>query len=145
MKTIKMRSDCPVSYTLDILGDKWTLLILRDLVFNEKSSYGEFLESEEKIATNILADRLSLLESNGFIIKTVSPHNKSKFIYTATEKTADIIPLLMEMVIWASKYNPAVAPKKLLSELAKNKAKTTKFFYQKIMGKFEALSSQTIV
>ena len=63
MKQIIPRSSCPVSYSLDILGDKWTLLILRDMFFKDKSTYGEFLQSEEKIATNILADRLAILES----------------------------------------------------------------------------------
>lgn len=132
MKKIKIRSSCPVSYTMDIFGDKWTLLILRDIIFNGKSSYGEFLESEEKIATNILADRLSILESEGFVIKSVSPQNKSKFIYKPTEKTADIIPVIIEMVLWASKHNPAVAPEALLFQLAKDKARTIRIFSDKI-------------
>ena len=67
MKENKQRSDCPIAYSLDYLGDKWMLLILRDLIFTNKSSYGEFLTSEEKIATNVLANRLKVLEENGFI------------------------------------------------------------------------------
>ncbi len=66
-KTIEFRSECPISTALDIFGDKWSLLILRDLIFNNKSTYGEFLNTDEKIATNILADRLATLEAGGII------------------------------------------------------------------------------
>ena len=78
MKEIQHRSNCPIAYSLDYLGDKWVLLILRDLIFTNKSSYGDFLNSDEKIATNILADRLKLLEANGFIRSTVSPEKKKQ-------------------------------------------------------------------
>ena len=80
MKPIKPRSGCPVSYTLDFFGDKWSLLIMRDMAIEGKVSYGEFLNSDEKIATNILADRLAMLEENGFITKNVAPDKKSKII-----------------------------------------------------------------
>ena len=69
---------CPISTTLDILGDKWTLLIIRDLMFKGKRTFGEFLQSEEKIATNILADRLLILEKNGIVEKRAFPGNKVK-------------------------------------------------------------------
>jgi DNA-binding HxlR family transcriptional regulator len=105
MKEIHHRSDCPIAYSLDYLGDKWVLLILRDLIFTKKSSYGEFLNSDEKIATNILADRLKLLESNGFIRSSVSAEKKNKFIYNLTEKGIDLIPVIVELMIWGSKYN----------------------------------------
>ena len=72
MSKAKKRSDCPVSMSLDIFGDKWTLLIIRDIMFRGKFSYNEFLESGEKIATNILADRLNLLESENIVSKEVS-------------------------------------------------------------------------
>ena len=106
MKKIINRSSCPVSFSLDYLGDKWVLLILRDLIFSDKSTYGDFLTSEEKIATNILADRLKLLQENGFIESTVSPEKKNKFIYNLTDKGIDLIPVVLELMVWGSKYNP---------------------------------------
>ncbi len=105
MKEIQHRSDCPVAFSLDYLGDKWVLLILRDLIFTERSSYGDFLNADEKIATNILADRLKLLEANGFIRSTVSPEKKNKFIYSLTEKGIDLLPVIVELMIWGSKYD----------------------------------------
>ena len=75
----KKRSNCPVSSSLDIFGDKWSLLIIRDVMMKGKMSYGEFLKSDEKIATNILANRLQTLESENILLKEVSPLNKSKF------------------------------------------------------------------
>ena len=95
---------CPISTTLDILGDKWTLLIIRDLMFKGKKTYGEFLQSEEKIATNILADRLLILESNGIIEKKAFPGNKVKNLYQLTSKGIDLMPILFEIILWGDKY-----------------------------------------
>jgi DNA-binding HxlR family transcriptional regulator len=124
MKEIKQRSDCPISYSLDILGDKWTLLILRDMIFNGKTSYGEFLQSSEKIATNILADRLVVLHSQGLIDKKVAGDKKSKFLYLMTEKGIGLIPTIMELTIWGAKFNPYGGNKALLKELKKDKEAT---------------------
>ena len=95
---------CPISTTLDILGDKWTLLIIRDLMFKGKRTYGEFLQSEEKIATNILADRLLILEKNGIVEKRVFPENKVKNLYQLTPKGIDLMPILLEIIVWGDKY-----------------------------------------
>ena len=120
MKEIQHRSDCPIAFSLDYLGDKWALLILRDLMFTNKSTYGDFLASAEKIATNILADRLKLLEANGFIKSTVSSEKKNKFIYSLTEKGIDLVPVIVELMIWGSKYNANEA-KDVVKELEKDK------------------------
>lgn len=104
MKRIIRRSACPISATLEILGDKWTLLVIRDLMFGEKKTYGEFLQSEEKIATNILADRLLILESNGIIEKKAFPGNKVKNLYQLTSKGIDLMPILFEIILWGDKY-----------------------------------------
>jgi DNA-binding HxlR family transcriptional regulator len=90
MKKIKKRSLCGISSALDILGDKWSLLIIRDMIFHKKKSYTDFLNSKEKIATNILADRLLLLESEGIIIKHYDDENKSKFFYRLTPNGLDL-------------------------------------------------------
>lgn len=104
------RSDCPINYLLELVGDKWTLLIVRDILLNGKSSYGEFLASDEKIATNILASRLTSLESAGFITKNADPENKKKFIYSLTEKGLDLIPLYIEIILWSAKHSPLPIP-----------------------------------
>lgn len=104
MKKITRRSACPISITLDILGDKWTLLIIRDLMFSEKKTYGEFLQSEEKIATNILANRLLILEKTGIVEKKAFPGNKVKNLYQLTPKGIDLLPTLFEIILWGDKY-----------------------------------------
>jgi DNA-binding HxlR family transcriptional regulator len=104
MKKMTRRSACPISITLDFLGDKWTLLIIRDLMFAGKKTYGEFLQSEEKIATNILADRLHVLEKSGIVNKTVFPGNKVKNLYQLTPKGIDLMPTLFEIILWGDKY-----------------------------------------
>jgi Predicted transcriptional regulators len=101
----KKRSDCPVSCSLDIFGDKWSLLIIRDVMMKGKVSYSEFLKADEKIATNILSNRLKLLEEEKLLVKEVSPTNKSKFDYYLTQKGADLLPVLVEMAVWGGKYN----------------------------------------
>ncbi|RFZ84205.1 transcriptional regulator [Mucilaginibacter terrenus] len=132
MKEIQHRSDCPISFSLDYIGDKWVLLILRDLIFTEKSTYGDFLASKERIATNILADRLKLLEANEFIKSEVSPHKKNKFIYNLTEKGIDLIPAIVELMIWGSKYNPPGA-EQVLKKIKIDKEGTIKELKDKLL------------
>lgn len=103
MKKLK-RSDCPISCSLDIWGDKWSLLIVRDLMFFKKSTYGDFLRSNEKIATNILASRLQSLEENGIIERSEHPDSKAKVLYRLTRKGIDLLPIFVEIHLWAEKY-----------------------------------------
>jgi len=122
----KRRSDCPISTALDIFGDKWTLLIIRDLMFKGKQHYVEFLQSEEKIATNILADRLLKLEQNGLISKASDPADARKFIYALTEKGADLAPLLVEMTLFANRHAPRIdMPKEVVADMMRNKSAFT--------------------
>lgn len=121
MKQLKRRSTCPVSTALDVLGDKWTLLILRDMVFAGKSTYGQFLQSGEKMATNILADRLAVLESQGLVTKAVATDKKSKFTYRLTEKGVDTVPIIVELILWGSRHWPTVLDPALLQELQTGK------------------------
>jgi|SRR5579859_6060590 len=109
MGKIKRRSDCPINYALELFGDKWTFLVIRDLMFKGKHYYGEFMQSEEKIATNILADRLGLLEDSDIIIKSIDPSHASKFIYKLTEKGIDLIPLLVDIIVWSAKHDGKTA------------------------------------
>ena len=132
-KKIVFRSQCPISTALDIFGDKWTLLVIRDLMFDEKRSYGEFLESEEKIATNILADRLALLEMAGIITKQKHPESKAKILYTLTAKGIDLIPVLVEIIAWSEKYHK-VHPyaRKFAKQLRSNKEGVIKAVFESL-------------
>lgn len=98
------RSLCPVSCALDILGDKWTLLVLRDIIFMRKRYFREYLVSSEKIASNILSDRLKKLEAADIILRRQDPHNERKIIYAVTEKGLDLIPTILELLRWGAKY-----------------------------------------
>jgi DNA-binding HxlR family transcriptional regulator len=138
MKTINSRSDCPIGYTLDIFGDKWTMLIIRDLLLYGKDSFSEFLCSDEKIATNILTDRLNMLLRDGFVTKHTAPTNKSKFLYRPTEKAIELIPVLMEITLWAEKYNPAGAPGDIVEPLKKNRTKALRDLKEKVEERFKA-------
>jgi DNA-binding HxlR family transcriptional regulator len=100
------RSHCPINLAMEALGDKWTLLIIRDMMFGEKQHFREFLQSEEKIASNILTDRLAMLELEGFITKRQDPDHTQKYIYRLTEKGIDLIPSLVALSAWSIKYNP---------------------------------------
>ena len=116
----KRKSDCPIHFALEIFGDKWSLLIIRDLMFKGKKTYGEFLLSEEKIATNILADRLIMLEEVGLIKSKKDKGNKSKFNYTLTEKGIDLVPVLLEIVKWSAKHDKKTAAPKEFIDRVKN-------------------------
>lgn len=105
MKIIKRRSDCPISFGLDLFGDKWTLLIIRDIMFKGKHYYGDFANSEEKIATNLLADRLNLLCQNGIIFKSKDKDHMQKIVYKLTRKGIDLMPVLVEIIMWSAKYD----------------------------------------
>jgi len=103
-KEVHFRSSCPISTALDILGDKWSLLIIRDMLFKGENTYGGFLSGGERIATNILADRLNLLENAGIITKAVHPESKAKILYQLTKKGVDLAPVLVEIISWTEKY-----------------------------------------
>jgi len=122
MPASKKRSDCPISCSLDIWGDKWSLLIIRDLLYAQQCTYGDFLKSEEKIATNILASRLLMLEENKLIIKLEHPESKAKVLYKLTKKGVELLPILIEISLWSEKYFNIPHDKKLmLKEVKKDK------------------------
>jgi len=118
----KRRSDCPVSSSLDIWGDKWSLLIIRDLMDAKERTYGDFLKSPEGIATNILAARLQHLEENKLIKKLDHPDSKAKVLYKLTRKGIDLLPVMIEISLWAEKYFSIPAERKaMLKEVKKDK------------------------
>jgi DNA-binding HxlR family transcriptional regulator len=123
MAKSKRRSDCPISSSLDVWGDKWSLLIIRDLVFGKECTYGDFLKSPEGIATNILAARLQALEENGLIEKLEHPDSKAKVLYRLTRKGIDLLPVIIEISLWAEKYYTIASGRKaMLREVKKDRA-----------------------
>ena len=131
----KKRSDCPISNSLDIWGDKWSLLIIRDLMFAKECTYGDFLKSAEGIATNILATRLQNLEEDKLIEKLAHPDSKAKVLYKLTQKGIDLLPILIEIHLWTEKYFSIPADKKaLLKEVKKDKAGFIKAMTKELAG-----------
>jgi DNA-binding HxlR family transcriptional regulator len=100
------RSGCPINLTLEVLGDKWSLLILRDIMFGRKRHFRELMRSEERISSNILADRLKRLVEQGLLTKADDPTHKQKAIYSLTEQGIELLPVLAQMAVWGRKYQP---------------------------------------
>jgi DNA-binding HxlR family transcriptional regulator len=121
------RSNCPIHFALELFGDRWSLLLVRDIVLFGKHTYGEFLRSKEQIATNVLAARLALLEREGILHKTPHATDKRKDVYTLTEKGLDVIPLLLDIVVWSATYDPETdAPKNFVERIRADKEQLIK-------------------
>ena len=101
------RSTCPISTGLELLGDRWTLLVIRDLMFAGKRHFREFLQSDEGISSNVLADRLGALLDNGLVTKSDDPTHAQKAVYSLTEKGLDLLPVIVAMSAWSQKYDPS--------------------------------------
>ena len=120
------RSDCPINFGLETFGDMWSLLIVRDIVYFGKKTYGEFLDSDEGIATNILATRLAQLEDKGILVKKPHETDRRKEIYELTEKGLDLIPVLLELANWGAHHDPQTsAPKEWIDLVNADKEKMT--------------------
>lgn len=129
------RSNCPISCSLEVFGDRWSLLIIRDIMLRDKVSFSEFLNSEEKIATNILVNRLKILEAEKIVVKEVSPENKSKYVYSLTQKGLDLLPIIIEIMDWGAKYNKNCPRRTLGKKIKENKAKVVKELSQSLQSK----------
>ena len=103
------RSNCPISYALEIFGDRWTLLVLRDLLFKSRNRYKELLAGGEGIATNVLSDRLKRLEQRGLIAKERDPADARQFIYKPTRLAVDLVPMLVELIVWGARNSDSDA------------------------------------
>lgn len=99
------RSDCPIACTLDLVGDKWSLLVIRDMIHG-KRTYGEFLESWEGVPTNILADRLKRLEDCGIVVREAYQQRPVRYAYTLSRKGWDLGPVLLAIKAWGKKHLP---------------------------------------
>ena len=100
------RSTCPISTGLEVIGDRWTLLVVRDLMFAGKRRFREFLQSEEEISSNILADRLQALVENGLVTRKDDPTHAQKAIYSLTAKGLDLLPVIVALSAWTQKHHP---------------------------------------
>jgi DNA-binding HxlR family transcriptional regulator len=102
------RSGCPINLTLETLGDRWSLIVIRDLMFGDSRHFRELLtRSKEGIASNILADRLKRLEAAGLVSRRDDPGHKQKAIYSLTEASIELVPLLAHMGGWGLRHTPA--------------------------------------
>ena len=121
MPQSKFRSGCPVSISLDVFGDRWSLLIVRDLMVRGYRTFKEFRESGEGIATNILTDRLRKLEAAGIVIAEAQEQDKRRVNYHLTEKGIDLAPVLLELLVWGARHEDAGLSCKFIEEMAENR------------------------
>lgn len=134
------RSHCPIAFALDIFGDKWSLLVLRDLLFKGKTRYSEFLAAEEEISTNILSERLARLECEGLITKSRDTTNRRQFIYAPTPKGLDLLPAILEISLWSAKHDPkTAAPPALMRRIQENRED----FIREIRSRFTKSSKES--
>jgi DNA-binding HxlR family transcriptional regulator len=116
------RSSCPIACALDLVGDRWTLIVLRDLIMGRKRYFQELLEGSEGIATNILASRLKLLEAAGLVTRRVDPAQARRVLYAPTGKALDLLPVLVELIRWSMKYSAgSSAPAHFARRLAEDR------------------------
>jgi len=122
----KFRCNCPFTSALDVLGDKWMLVIVKQMLIEGKETFKDFTESEEAIATNILSTKLKLLEELGIIIKTKRPNNKKTNLYLLTDKGLALTPILAELATWSDNYlrdvHPTIVNGEAMELLRKDKA-----------------------
>jgi DNA-binding HxlR family transcriptional regulator len=116
------RSACPISISLEIFGDRWSLLVVRDLMFKGLRTFKEFAAAGEGIATNILAERLERLDAAGIIARDTDPEDARRILYRLTAKGMALAPVLIEMVIWAARYEDTDAPPATVRAMRRDRA-----------------------
>lgn len=140
------RCNCPFTSALDVLGDKWILVIVKQMLIEGKETFKDFTESEEAIATNILSAKLKLLEEVGIIIKTQRPHNKKTNLYLLTNKGLALTPILVELATWSDKHlrdiHPTIVNGEAVELLRNDKAAFTSELEKKYRKKLAILSKR---
>lgn len=119
--TDKRRSGCPISLALEVLGDAWSLLIVRDLMLRGRRTFNEFLDGGEGIASNILANRLARLEQTGILTKRRDTSDARRFVYRLTAKGVDLAPMLVELVQWSARHHDSDAPPHTLRAMRRDR------------------------
>ena len=141
LKPSECRSCCPLANSLDILGDRWSLLVIRDMMFMNKHEFHEFMGGYERIATNILTDRLKCLLDCGIIAARLHPTHKRKKIYYLTQKGKDLLPALVELIIWGGMYRAAPdMPKAHFNKIKRNPKK----FMQEVLKNLKAWEEKNL-
>jgi len=115
------RSACPIAYALDLFGDRWTLLVLRDLILGRKRYFQDFLEAGEGIATNVLTDRLRRLEEAGMLTREPDPEDGKRVVYRPTAKANDTLPIMLEIIAWSARHDPETPVSDALLERIREK------------------------
>ena len=115
------RSACPLNATLEVLGDRWSLLIVRDLIFQGRTTYKDFLAGGEEIATNVLSDRLRRLEAEGVIEKGRDAADGRRLVYRLTAKGLALAPVLVEMIVWGAGHYQTAAPPAKIREMTQHR------------------------
>ena len=115
------RSDCPISIALELLGDPWSLLIIRDLTFKGRGTFSEFQNAEEGIATNILSERLARLEGGGIITRHRDAEDGRRVVYRLTDKGLDLAPVLVELVLWSARHEDTDAPPAIVRAMRRDR------------------------
>ncbi len=119
---IKRRSDCPLNVSLEIFGDRWTLLIVRDIMLKGCTRFGELLEGGEGIASNILTDRLARLEAHDLLEQHRDSSDARRFTYRLTQRGIDLAPVLYEMILWAAQHEATAAPLEEVEAMKRDRA-----------------------
>lgn len=124
---------CPVRYAAGIFGDKWCFILLRDILLHGKRYYGEFLTSEEKISTNILANRLAHLEQTGMLTRNVDAQKKSKVFYLPTAKARALLPAFLNIMVWSTEHDAQTeAPDSFAKAMQQDPIKTVEYYQRQI-------------
>jgi DNA-binding HxlR family transcriptional regulator len=121
-QALKHRSGCPIGIALDLIGDPWSLLVVRDLMFKNARTFNDFLVAGEAIATNVLADRLARLEAGGIVDKRRDSVDTRRFVYTLTDRGIDLAPLMVELVLWSARYEKTDAPPETVRAMRDDRA-----------------------
>lgn len=132
------RSRCPIAYSLDLLGDRWTLLILRDLAFKGRRYFQDFLEASERISSNILAERLRRLERWGIVVRMPDPVDHRRARYFLTDDGLELLPILIEMTIWGNRRHPDLnPPEERLARMETDRAETIRQYRERHVAERE--------
>lgn len=141
----KFRCDCPFTSALDVLGDKWILVIVKQMLVDGKETFKDFIESEEAIATNILSTKLKMLEEFGIIRKTKRPNNKKTNLYLLTDRGLALTPILVELASWSDQHlrniHPGIVNGKDMELLRTDKATFARFLDQQYREKLATIQT----
>lgn len=137
----KRRSGCPVSIGLETIGDRWSLLIVRDMMVRGLHTFKEFQQSAERIATNVLADRLAKLQAAGIISAEADPEDGRRVNYRLTHKGIELAPMLLELLIWGARHEQTGFPNEWIEQVAKDRQS----FVAEVRRRWEAGDSTPLI